>query len=89
MLVCSPRHALLNGGLVLLGVQVLVGTLLLRPLLRDARIGRAAGALLVVAGAALPFIGAFPEDTGKPWHAVAATGISPRQAWGWSPAGSL
>jgi hypothetical membrane protein len=73
VLVCSPRHALLNGGLTLLGVQVVLGTLLLQPLLGYARSGRAAAALLVLAGAALPFVGAFPEDTGKPWHAVAAT----------------
>jgi hypothetical membrane protein len=72
-LVCSPRHALLDGALVLLGVQVVVGTLLLAPLLRPTGSGRAALWLLVVAGAALPFIGAFPEDTGRPWHAVAAT----------------
>jgi hypothetical membrane protein len=72
-LVCSPRHALLDGGLLLLGVQVVVGALLLQPLSGDDRLGRGAGALLVLAGAALPFVGAFPEDTGKPWHAVAAT----------------
>ncbi len=88
VLVCSPRHALLNSGLMLLGVQVVVGTLLLRPLLGDARIGRGAGALLVLAGAALPFIGAFPEDTGKPWHAVAATAHFAAAASGWSRAGS-
>jgi hypothetical membrane protein len=73
VLVCSPRHALLNGGLTLLGAQVVLGTLLLQPLLGDDRNGRGAGSLLVLAGAALPFVGAFPEDTGKPWHAVAAT----------------
>ncbi len=73
VLVCSPRHAWLNGGLTLLGAQVVLGTLLLQPVLGDDRYGRAAGSLLVLAGAALPFVGAFPEDTGKPWHAVAAT----------------
>jgi hypothetical membrane protein len=73
VLVCSPRHALLNGSLTLLGAQVVLGTLLLLPVLVDDGYGRAAGSLLVLAGAALPFVGAFPEDTGKPWHAVAAT----------------
>jgi hypothetical membrane protein len=73
VLVCSPRHALLNGGLTLLGAQVVLGTLLLQPVFGDDRHGRAAGSLLIAAGAALPFVGAFPEDTGKPWHAVAAT----------------
>jgi hypothetical membrane protein len=73
VLVCSPRHALLNGGLALLGVQVVLGTLLLQPILITEPHGRAAAALLVLAGAALPLVGAFPEDTGKPWHAVAAT----------------
>jgi hypothetical membrane protein len=73
VLVCSPRHVLLNGGLTLLGAQVVLGTLLLLPVMGAVRSGRAAGALLVLAGAALPFVGAFPEDTGKPWHAVAAT----------------
>lgn len=73
VLVCSPRHALLNGGLALLGVQVVLGTLLLQPILLAEPYGRAAAALLVLAGAALPLVGAFPEDTGKPWHAVAAT----------------
>jgi hypothetical membrane protein len=73
VLVCSPRHALLNGSLMLLGAQVVLGALLLQPLAGDGRYGRAAGSLLVLAGAALPFVGAFPEDTGKPWHAVAAT----------------
>jgi hypothetical membrane protein len=64
---------LLNGGLTLLSAQVVLGTLLLQPLLAAERYGRAAGALLVLSGAALPFVAAFPEDTGKPWHAVAAT----------------
>ena len=73
VLVCSPRHGVLNGGLLLLGVQVVLGTLLLQPAFGDGRFGAGAAALLVLAGAALPFIGAFPEDTGKPWHAVAAT----------------
>jgi hypothetical membrane protein len=73
VLVCSPRHALLNGGLTLLGAQVVLGTLLLQPVLGYDRSGRAAGALLILAGGALPLIGAFPEDTGKPWHAAAAT----------------
>jgi hypothetical membrane protein len=73
VLVCSPRHGLLNGSLTLLGAQVVLGTLLLQPVLGAERFGRAAGSLLVLAGAALPFVGAFPEDTGKPWHAVAAT----------------
>lgn len=73
ILVCSPRHALLNGGLTLLSAQVVLGTLLLQPILRAERRGRVAGALLVLSGAALPFVAAFPEDTGKPWHAIAAT----------------
>lgn len=73
VLVCSPRHALLNASLMLLGAQVVLGTLLLQPLTGEGRYGRTAGSLLVLAGAALPFVGAFPEDTGKPWHAVAAT----------------
>ena len=71
-LVCSPRHALVNGGLALLGAQVVVGTLLLQPLL-PTRASPGRRALLVLAGAALPFVAGFPEDTGKPWHAVAAT----------------
>ena len=73
ILVCSPRHELLNGGLYVLGGQVLIGALLLRPALPSSRWGRASAGLLVVSGAALPFIGVFPEDTGKPWHAIAAT----------------
>jgi len=73
ILVCSPRHALLNGGLTLLSAQVVLGTLLLLPILSAERYGRAAGALVLLSGAALPFVAAFPEDTGKPWHAVAAT----------------
>lgn len=73
ILVCSPRHALLNGGLTLLSAQVVLGTLLLQPLLTPERYGRGACALLVLSGAALPFVAAFPEDTGKPWHAIAAT----------------
>ncbi len=73
VLVCSPRHALLNGGLTLLGAQVVLGALLLQPILMTERYGRAAAALLTVSGAALPLVAAFPEDTGKPWHALAAT----------------
>ncbi len=73
VLVCSPRHAWLNGGLTLLGAQVVLGALLLQPVLGSARSGRAGGALLILAGAALPLVGAFPEDTGRPWHAAAAT----------------
>jgi hypothetical membrane protein len=73
VIVCSPRHALLNGGLVVLGGQVLIGAVLLQPLLPVSRFSRAALALLGVSGVALPFVAGFPEDTGKPWHAVAAT----------------
>jgi hypothetical membrane protein len=73
IVVCSPRHALLNGGLVLLGGQVLIGAALLKPLLPAGRLARPAIGLLMVSGAALPFVAGFPEDTGKPWHALAAT----------------
>jgi len=73
IIVCSPRHALLNGGLVILGGQVLIGAVLLAPLLPADRLGRWAVGLLVVSGAALPFVAGFPEDTGQPWHAIAAT----------------
>jgi hypothetical membrane protein len=72
VLVCSPRHALLNGGLVVLGGQVLVGAILLRPVLGRTRYATPAVALLSASGIALPFVAAFPEDTGKPWHAIAA-----------------
>lgn len=73
IIVCSPRHALLNGGLVVLGGQVLVGAALLQPMLERTRLSHAAFLLLATSGAALPFVAAFPEDTGKPWHAIAAT----------------
>ncbi len=73
IVVCSPRHALLNAGLVVLGGQVLIGAVLLRPLLPAGRFARPALGLLIASGAALPFVAGFPEDTGKPWHAVAAT----------------
>ncbi len=73
IIVCSPRHLLLNIGLVVLGFQVAAGALLLRPLLARTSAADWSQALLVVAGVALPFVAAFPEDTGKPWHAVAAT----------------
>jgi hypothetical membrane protein len=73
IVVCSPRHALLNGGLVVLGGQVLVGAALLQPLLPASRFARPALGLLAISGVALPFVAGFPEDTGKPWHAVAAT----------------
>jgi hypothetical membrane protein len=69
IIVCSPRHALLNGGLVVLGGQVLVGAVLL-PV---TRFSRPALGLLAASGLALPFIAGFPEDTGKPWHAISAT----------------
>ena len=72
-LVCSPRHALVNAGFVVLGAQIIAGAVLLRPLLPDIASSRVALVLLVIAGSALPFVAAFPEDTGKPWHAVAAT----------------
>jgi hypothetical membrane protein len=72
VLVCSPRHALLNGGLVVLGGQVLIGAALLRPLLGQARYATPALLLLMASGAAVPFVAAFPEDTGRPWHAIAA-----------------
>ena len=73
ILVCSPRHDLLNGGLIVLGGQVLVGAYLLRPQLTRSRLSTAACGLLVLSGAALPFVGVFPEDTGAPWHAIAAS----------------
>ena len=72
-LVCSPRHVLVNVGFVVLGAQIIAGAVLLRPLLPDVRSSRAALGLLVLSGAALPFVAGFPEDTGRPWHAVAAT----------------
>ena len=72
-LVCSPRHGLLNGGLIVLGGQVLLGAYLLRPALTRSRLSSAACGLLMVSGAALPFVGVFPEDTGAPWHAIAAS----------------
>ena len=71
-IVCSPRHLLLNIGLVVLAVQVAGGALLLRRLLPPSRWTDPAVALLVVAGLALPFVALFPEDTGKPWHTIAA-----------------
>ncbi len=73
IIVCSPRHLLLNAGLVVLAVQVAGGALLLRRLLPTSRWVTASSTLLVVSGAALPFVAGFPEDTGKPWHAIAAT----------------
>jgi hypothetical membrane protein len=73
IIVCSPRHGLLNGGLVVLGGQVLVGAILLQPLLPASRFARPALGLLAVSAVALPFVAGFPEDTGKPWHAIAAT----------------
>lgn len=73
ILVCSPRHVLVNAGFVVLGIQVFAGAVLLRSFLHGSRPATASLALLLIAGAALPFVAAFPEDTGKPWHAVAAT----------------
>ena len=73
IVVCSPRHAVLNAGLVVLGGQVIAGAVLLRPMLPRNGYARAALALLTVSGVALPFVAGFPEDTGKPWHAVAAS----------------
>jgi hypothetical membrane protein len=73
IVVCSPRHALLNGGFVLLGGQVILGAALLQPLLPASRFARPALGLLLASGVALPFVAGFPEDTGKPWHAIAAT----------------
>jgi hypothetical membrane protein len=72
-LVCSPRHVLVNVGFVVLGAQIIAGAVLLRPLLPDIRASRAALMLLIVSGVALAFVAGFPEDTGRPWHAVAAT----------------
>jgi hypothetical membrane protein len=72
-LVCSPRHVLVNVGFVLLGAQIVAGAALLRPLLLNGRSSRAALVLLIISGVALPFVAGFPEDTGRPWHAVAAT----------------
>ena len=72
-LVCSPRHALVNTGFVVLGIQVLAGAILLQPVLGKGRSAHIATWMLVIAGAALPFVAGFPEDTGRPWHAVFAT----------------
>jgi hypothetical membrane protein len=73
IIVCSPRHGLLNAGLVVLGGQVLFGAALLQPMLPASRFTQPALGLLTASGIALPFVAGFPEDTGKPWHAVAAT----------------
>src|ERR1700710_1351738 len=50
IIVCSPRHGLLNAGLVVLGGQVLVGAVLLKPMLPATRSAQAALGLLVASG---------------------------------------
>ncbi len=73
IVVCSPRRDLLNGSLYLFAGQILLGAILLRPELVRARLSDSAFGLLVASGVAVAFLGTFPEDTGKPWHSIAAT----------------
>ena len=64
---CSPRHELMNGTFVVIGLLLAVGALLLL-----ARLGRTVTALLVVAGCSSVATGLAPLDGDATLHAVAA-----------------
>lgn len=64
---CSPRHDLMNGTFVGIGLLLALGAVLLRP-----RLGRLVTVLLVVAGLSSVATGLAPVDQGTAAHALAA-----------------
>lgn len=58
--VCSPQHALMNTGLVILGGVISLGSWLLRDRLFQGWIGRSALALMLLSGLGDVLVGTFP-----------------------------
>jgi len=58
--VCSPRHAVMNTGLVTVGVVVSLGSWLLRDVLYVGRLGRSALVLMFLNGVGNVLVGSFP-----------------------------
>lgn len=69
---CSPQHALMNGSFVVYGGLLAAGALLLARRWGSTREGRAAVALLVVAGASSVATGLAPLDQDSGRHLAAA-----------------
>ena len=65
---CSPRHDLMNGTFVGVGVLLALGAVLLAP-----RLGRVVSVLLVVAGLSSVATGLAPVDEDAMLHGLAAT----------------
>src|SRR5680860_1295254 len=57
---CSPRHAVMNGGLFVLGMVVILGSLLLRDRLFVGRLGRSALLLMLLSGVGDVMLALFP-----------------------------
>jgi hypothetical membrane protein len=93
-LVCSPRHALMNGSFVLQGLLIMGGALLTRQ--RWSKLGRVGMWLLLVCGVGVVVVGFEPEDVNGELHrlgaalhflagglSMLAVGLSLRRAFGW------
>lgn len=66
--VCSPLHAVMNGGFVVAGLCLVTGTVLLAGLWRSSLTGRVAAGCFVLAGSGLAVSGLFPADVAKHVH---------------------
>ncbi|MFJ4666366.1 DUF998 domain-containing protein [Kitasatospora purpeofusca] len=71
--ICSPRHALMNGSFVTLGVLLVLGVILTAGVLwRRNRTAATARVLLAGAGAGFALVGLAPADTNENQHVLGA-----------------
>lgn len=87
--VCSPLHAVVNGGFVLGGVLLVVGVLAARPLLPRGPMREVGAWALVVAGVSSGATGLVPLDVDVPLHYLVSLPVFVAQplgllAWGWA-----
>jgi hypothetical membrane protein len=75
--VCSPRHVVMDGAFILLGVVMFVGSWLIYQEFAEPDFGRRTSAfvgfgLMAVGGVGAIFVGSFPENTVKAMHYTGA-----------------
>jgi hypothetical membrane protein len=73
--ICSPLHAVMNGGFILLGVCTLLGAVLLWEQWPRGRLTGSGLVLITLSGAGKVLIGLAPEDQRLALHAVGSLGI--------------
>jgi hypothetical membrane protein len=69
---CSPRHALMNTGLVILGVVMIAGAILTHQEFKDRRRARWGFLSMAIAGLGATVVGFAPENVHHTLHLVAA-----------------